>query len=427
MANARVTRTYVEYVGSTDSARVRVTRTYVEVVRATGLPQPPVDCGDGPLNNGCILNDDTPLNCPNVCVPVPPVTARPFPTGVRLGCGDYRVFIQTVGGTEILAELVWQNLTFSRRLDEMSDATVDLAAEQDAECLAHLRNINPFYHELSIYRDGTEIWVGPITEPSYTYEGARIAARDLFQWFERRLLPVDRTFSGTDLTVIAQTYADDALDQDPSPNITIVASLSGIPGYRSVLAALKRRAADEIRELARTGLDFTAIGRTIHFGGEEIGTPELPQLTEDVLEIAEARLAGLSMANDIYVLGSSGGGVGSPTVGHDGGFATPLIQQTYSEPSIQDVSSADRAATTRLDLLRDPPFYITGRLLEDAPIAFSHLIPGARVHVGQQVGFRRISVDMRLLTVDVSVEARDDGVTDDIRISLEPRGTVITQ
>lgn len=374
------------------------------------------------------LDDATVLEAPiTVLFCYPDSTAIPDVVGPgvkRLGCGDYRVFLQRVGGTEILAELHWSTLRFSRRLDDMSDATVEIGTEQDEECIAHLGAIDPFTYEIAIWRDGVESWVGPVQDPTYNYDGAIIPARDLFWWFERRLLLTDRTYVATDLAEIAQQYVADALAQDPTPNISITATLTGVLGTRVVTSTLYRRAADELRELARTGLDFTAIARTIRFGGEEIPAHPLVTLTSDIFEVAPARLAGEALANDVYVLGSSGAGVSSPTVGHYGGYDIPLVQQVYSEPAILDVSSADHAAQTRWDLLRSPPYYITGRLLENAPIAFDDLIPGARVRVAQQVGFRRIVEDMRLLTVDVDAGATEDGVTEHVRLSLEPLGSV---
>jgi len=344
-------------------------------------------------------------------------------TGKRLGCGDYRVFLQAVGGTPVLAELGHSSVAFSRRLDEFSESRIELSSEQDVECLAHLGDVSPWNHELSIWRDEDEAWVGPITEPLFSYEGMTLTARDLFAWFERRIFIEDQLYVSTDLASIAQGYADAALSQDPTPNIMVSTSPTGILGTRSIFATLHRRVADELRELSRTGLDFTAIARELRFGGSEIGTPSIGTLTADIFEVTDARLAGLSMANHVFVLGSSGGGVNSPTVGEAGGITVPLLQQVYTESSILDVSSANVAALTRLDLLGEPPLFVSGTLLEDAPIPFTELVPGALLQFQQQVGFRFFDVPMRLLSVDVSASASDSGVSEAVTLTLEPIGT----
>lgn len=346
------------------------------------------------------------------------------PTGRRIGCGDYRVFIQTTGGSDVLAELAWSTLTLGRRLDEMSQASVSGGTEQDAECIATLGTLEPFGAELSIWRDGFEEWVGPIVRVSHSYAGIRLEARDLFQWFERRILPFDRSFIQTDVAQIAAQYVDDALYGDASPNISVAISNTGVLADRAVVATLRRRAADELRELSRTGLDFTAVARTIRFGGEEIPTVALVTLTEDTFEVADASYDGLEMGNHIFVQGASTGSANTPIEGEAGGQFVPLIQQVYSEPSILDANSADQAATTRLDLLRSAPLLITGRLLEDAPVPFRDVVPGARVDLRQQIGFAQIIADMRLLAMEVSASASDSGVSEIIRLTLEPIGTI---
>lgn len=346
-----------------------------------------------------------------------------LPRGARLGCGSHQVYLTNLGGTQRLAPLGFSSLSYGRRLDEMTAARIDLTVAQDASCLPYLSILEPFTHEISIYRDDVEVWAGPITEPIFRYDSATLDARDIFQYFERRILPFTRTFVAQDLALIATRYIEDALSIDTSPNISISTAPCGVIGTRAVADFEYRRAADEIRELARTGLDFTALARTIRFGGATIATNPLPTLTESIFEVAEVRLAGLQMANDVFVFGSSTVGVTTPTVGRAGGFDLPVIQQTYQEPSILDVLSADDAARTRLDFLRTAPVYISGRLDEDAPVAFSSLVPGAVAPVRQQVGFRSVNTTGRLMEVAVSVTKSESGEEENVRLTIEPIGT----
>lgn len=340
-----------------------------------------------------------------------------------LGCGSYKLFLRDAGGGNELAQLDFSGLSYSRLLDEMSDARVLNATPHDERCIPYLNDIRPFYHELSIWRETSEVWVGPITEVAYTYSGLTIAARDLFQWFERRLLPFDRAFVQTDLSTIAAQYVQDALSTDPSPNISTDVGPCGVMGDRVVFTLNFRRAADEIRELSRTGLDFTVIGRQIRFGGAEVPALSLPVLTSDIFETTEARLAGLQMANRVVVIGRSEGGVATPTVGIAGGEKRPLVEQTYSEATILDVTSATAAALSRIQLLSDPPVSITGKMLEVAPIDFSRLIPGAQSVFKQQVGYRFFDIPIRLHSVNVDVGIAESGHTEDIVCKLQPVGT----
>lgn len=344
--------------------------------------------------------------------------------GKILGCGIPSVYITTVGGGTRLAEVKAKNVTWGRSLDEISQARVVAAAGQDAECTAVLNELDGFRYEMNVYRDATEEWVGPVTEPSYTRDETTIEARDLFQWFERRILPVDRSFVDTDLSIIAAQYMVDALAIDESPNISFTVNPCGVMGTRQVLGITYRRCADEVRELARGGFDFTAVGRRILCGGKEVSSPRLPTLTEDVFEIQNFRKAGLQMANDVYVLGAVPSGVQTPLVGHAGGPPDfPVVQITVQEPSILDIPSANAAAETRLEFWRSAPEYITGRFYETVPVGIEDLVPGVITRIRQQVGFRYVDADYRLMQMQVSVDVGNDGVKETVGAVWQPLGS----
>jgi hypothetical protein len=321
---------------------------------------------------------------------------------------------------------VFSSLQYGRRLDDITSATVTVGAPglSDEACCECLSMFNPWQHEVVIFRDGALVWAGPITEPVFERNKVTIVARDLFEWFERRVLRRDHT--GTkDLATFFSEYAQDALDQDNSMNITISPSPTGIVGTREVLAALYRRAADELRELARTGLDFTAVGRNIRCGGEEVPTPPLIALTEDIFDEAKLTLAGLSMGTDMIVLGGNGSATNTPFAAEVGGLddRLGLVTLTFNEPGILDNQSALAAARTRHDMFKYPPPYLTGRILGRAPIRFGDLIPGVRMDWNGDIGCRDTSGSFRLLAIDVTVDASTGGVTERIVPTLVPLGT----
>lgn len=344
--------------------------------------------------------------------------------GKRLGCGVHQVFLTSVGGSGRSDQLEWTNLNYGRKLDEKSEGRVVAGVGQSAACLTTLQSLEPFSNEIVIHRDSAAVWSGPVETPVFTYDDVSIPARDVMQWLDRRWLAQTHGYVDVDLSLIAAYYIDDALSQDSSPNIEVSSSLSGILGTRSVVPTQFRRAADEIRELARTGLDWTVINRRIMLFGVEMTGRSFPILTSDIFEIENASPNGLQKANDIAVIGSGTSGVSLGPVGRAGGADIPLIQQSYSEPTILDQNSATVAAESRYAFTRTAPLYITGRLLESAPVDFDDLIPGIRVPVQQQVGVRYINDTFRLSAVDVSAEHRDDGYTEAVRLTLTPLGAV---
>lgn len=347
-------------------------------------------------------------------------------TGRLLGCGVPSVYITDVGGGQPLAKLDVTSVTWGRVLDEVSNARVHVSVQQeDPRCSALLGKLEPWEYELLIHRDADEVWAGPVMEPTYTWNDMTITARDLVQWFERRILPRDRAFTDVDLGTIAARYLADALEIDDSPNISFSVGLSGVTGTRSVLGINKRRAADELRELARGALDFTTVGRTIRFGGKELDVPRLPLLTERSFEITQVRKAGLQMGNHWFVFGTTPSGVTTPLVGEAGGPPnTPIVQQVVNEPSVKDLNSATAAAETRYDLFRTAPEMITGRFLETAPVDINDLVPGSVAEIRQQVGFKRIDGEYRLLSIEDSWNATENGIVETVNGIFEPLGSV---
>lgn len=344
----------------------------------------------------------------------------------QLGQEVPHVFIGPRGGGAFIVELPWSSVAFSRRLDDMSDGSVSVAAEGLAsdDCCAALNDLKAWQHELVIWRDDLSQWLGPVTDPVYESEGVSIPARDLFEWFERRLLPYDRTFDNLELSTIFNQYVTDALAHDTSPNITVAATPTGITGDRKILASERRRAADELRELSRTGLDFTFVGRTLHVGGVEIPASALAILTSETVNAPKLTERGSITASEVTVLGATVGT--AQIIGTAGGVGadTGLVQLVFTEESIRDNASAQSAAQTRLDLLGTPPKYLECSLVPESPISLADLIPGARVDVAMNVGCKEVIGAFRLLGVDCSWTADDSGISQDIKVTLEPTGTV---
>src|ERR1700755_3341416 len=61
------------------------------------------------------------------------------------------------GGQEV-TELDFTQLTWERKLNGISEATVQLTAG----CCGRLGDVWPWLHELAISRDGEEVWCGPV-------------------------------------------------------------------------------------------------------------------------------------------------------------------------------------------------------------------------------------------------------------------------
>ncbi len=350
----------------------------------------------------------------------------------RFGCGVHRVFLapRGEGGTSVLAELPWTQLTYGRKLDDMSAASVTLAES----CVPQPE---PFAHEVVVYRDNRVVWVGPVTEPvdGVNEEGVddfQIPARDLFQWFERRWIPASARrlrgealqFSLEDLAFMFRLIAEEALEDDPSPNIQFAVSPTGVTGTRSYAAGAFTRSADAMRELSRTAVDWTMRGRTMICGGREVPAVANFVLTGNTVVNPRRRRIGLNAASEVAVIGGSSPTGGAPyaAIATDPGSIMGLVQQVIQEADIADPYSVRAAARTHLAFAKAAPFELSCQLSPELAVGFDDLIPGTVVPVHMDLVWARIHEPMRLQTVDVSARAEDN--TETITVTLTQVGSV---
>jgi hypothetical protein len=325
-----------------------------------------------------------------------------------LGCEEWRVYIAERGGGKLLAELPYDSLTVGRVLGDISSASVSILADLDSACAPLLADVEPWQHEIVCFRNGDEAWAGPLTEPVWEPLTLTLPARDLFSWFERRDLPIDRSFTTTDLTDIFGVYLADAYGLEPTPNITFVRNGdSGVQGARSVTTVSSTRTADALRELSRSGVNFTMVGRILIYGGDPIPPEPVFVLRDECVENAKVRKAGLNTANRVTVKGGTPTGTTTQVTSTAGNpdARLGLLQLTVTESTILDPGSAMGAAANRLRFLDPSPRYLDCDLLENTPIRFSDLRPGIRVDAALTVGFRTEVGPYRLSAVSVSVSA----------------------
>lgn len=326
------------------------------------------------------------------------------------------------GGGRI-QEFMYDTGSWSRQLDDMGSGNVSVGAQGLASpgCQAAIERLAAWEHELSIWRDEEEIWVGPVTEPIEHEEFLfKAPARDMFQWFERRTIDVDLMFTGIDVGVIFRSVAAAALAPDNGMGIVLNVNTTGVLASREYPAGRQVIAADALRELARTGIDFTAIGRTIT-GGAEIFTPDLPTLTTDMLISPKLTERGLGYASKVSIVGGGGTLPNTAIIGMAGGVdpTRGLVKRTFSETSILDQGSADAAAASHLALLSSPLLELSGTLARDTPVSLASLVPGARWPVAVRVGARTVEQTMRLRTVTGTF----DPLGDAIAVVLGPLGS----
>ncbi|MFF3665477.1 hypothetical protein [Microtetraspora malaysiensis] len=337
-----------------------------------------------------------------------------------LGCaGEYTVEIRDRAGAVAYGTVEPSAVEWSRLLDDTSDATVHVPYS-GPECCDLLNRTRTWCNSVSIFRDDELVWMGPITGLTYKHDETIITARDVTQWLVRRVIKTTLDFTGSkaaDLAKIGEALVRHGYEQDDPgvlPYLHVVSS--GIVGERKYDPD-SGYVFDQLKELARTGVDWTAIGQRIIIAGE-MPIARLPGLTDEHF-VGELTVVedGLAAATAATVLGK---GV---TAYAGGAGACGLLEVLVSEQEIMDVASARAEAEAIVAAGSPSPIYLDvpddAQLDPDTPAAINDLVPGVLVPVASEETCRKVAAELRLQRVRVSF-TEDAG--EQVRVTLAPTG-----
>lgn len=400
---ARATRQTVEIMRANVPADVFVTRQVVEVMALLPVPTPPV--------------------------PIVKVLELPACPPGTLGNGsDTRVVLMTRGGGKVLAELTPNDGHFTRVLDDTSilEMTGTIGGKLEVPCCDDYAELHAWATEILVIRDERDAWCGPVTDINWSYGNVEIEAADLSVWWDVRRLP-NLSLVNLDLADIFVAYHQAAMARDTSPNFNLVASPTGVIGSRSVLATDEAYARDRLDELATSAVDWTAYGRAVLVGGQEIPADPGITLTDEHFDVPPSvHERGNEQANYVVVRGANG----IVGIAYDQTYIDfyGLLERSFDEPTIQDQASANAAAMGRLLYLREPTYLepaAKSTLKPSAPVTLPQLIPGVRVRLESTSTCRKITQDFRLFSVDATL--RDGRVSPTFQplgdTGVDPAGT----
>lgn len=322
----------------------------------------------------------------------------------------YRVIVRDRRGPEIM-ELDFLQLDWDRRLDEVSEAVVQL--KPSAACCGRMSEIEPWRHELSISRDSVEQWVGPIrVQPSCT-SGLVLKATDVLGWTERRVIHEDHDWSNVDIGAVqaaVELIRDGYAPDDPNVLKYLTQFGTGVLGGR-VYTANSQYVIDALKALAQGSIDFTTIGRRIVImpAGYELGrTPMLTcdHFADDLCTTVDGdAYASRAVVTGVAVTGTAGGV--DPYYG--------LVEVLKDDQAIGRQSTADGAAAGLLNGKQRVPVVIQSPaggsgFAPDAPLCLDQLVPGITVPVSINCTCRTATQDMRLTQLKVSVTAEGETI-----------------
>lgn len=363
-----------------------------------------------------------------------------------LGGGEYEVYFKSRGGEYFTCRarnLI--GLSWSRRLNEISEASVTIALNgTDPECCACIGSIDPWKHELAIFRNGVEVWVGPVVSGSINLETqvAKFEAKDLSVWFDKRWIELrdnDTEFEEAKISDVYKWLMLHAYARQPW-NMTWDIPDTEIPIDRIYTCAEPderwsgsfQSVGNELRDLAKSGIDFTVIRR--HYQGGNIAeSTEVQQILTDEhwATLPSIQIAGNTMATEFGVGGGNGGYFGwyDDQIWIERGGAEAeeygLLQMFSSAPELdeEETTSLPNAIAQQAYAMRElkkAPFVFIkgGSLSPKAPLAVDALVPGSVYRILLTQTCRTIESDYRLYAVQADLSASGETIS----LELTPLG-----
>lgn len=333
---------------------------------------------------------------------------------MAVGCGTHTAQILDRDGAVVADAHVLIQVEWTRVLDDSSTAT--LVIQPDGDCCAQLAQIRSWRHSVAIWRDGQPVWHGPILQAEWQAGRVEITAGDILAWLDRRVPHETIDFAATDLTDIAEwLIADGYRPDDPGHRVEVVAP-SRVRGDRQYTQD-DGQTGDHLRDLADTGLDYTAVGSTILLLPED-HTASVGSLTDEDLP------AGLVVAEDGAALATRWVVHGADGVRGEAGGRHPyygLLERSVEETSILDEASAMAAARSRLRGSLPVPVWLDSEqvtLSPDAAVDVPSLVPGWCLDVATTATCRTLAQRMKITGLKVTETATGESV----QVHLAPTG-----
>jgi hypothetical protein len=381
----------------------------------------------------------------------------------RLGCAStYTALVwywdRTLDKLRYYTELTGiTSLSWERVLDDFSEARIRFRPRQGDDCCGKLRPIIddqgrvlepglwPWAMELAIYRDGELVWMGPIfsidetVQPDESTDFIQVTARDFLAWLDRRTIHNDifLTDRSYDLAEIAERIVRDAFEpDDPGVLAHLQVSMTGRTSKHSI-RHWENRSSEELREVARGGLDFTSVGRAIIIGSPT-RDPAMPTTTlraKDFQSGIEIRVVGAEAATAGVAVGGVPEGADPdvpPQKQYYGGLDPffGLIESWSTAEGTHDDDFLLWIAKQRVAEGNPPPHTLSvpadSSLDPEAPVSIHELVPSRYFTLLISGTCRRLAQYMRLSHLRVVWEAGEPekvGVTFIPQNVLDPEAT----
>lgn len=337
---------------------------------------------------------------------------------MTVGCASHSYSITDRDGGTVTASGVLTSVEYNRVLDDVSTAQVTIGVSGPG-CCTELGNIRSWRHWLNIYRDDSFMWSGPITTVDWSWDTVTVSAVDIIGILDRRVPHQNLTFTETDLTEIArQLIGDGFAPDDPGHDVTVIGP-AGVLGGRQYSKDIGQTA-DHLRDLADTGLDFTAVGANIVLLPEDHCAVVGRLSDEDLPEGVTVSEDGTALATRWIVAGSDDSGALGTAGGVDDYYG--LLERYVEQTSITDQASADAAAAAKLRASLPAPVFIDTQNITLSPTAnveVLSLVPGWCLDITTSSTCREITQRLKITGLQISEDGGDGDTPGQERILVQ--------
>lgn len=318
-----------------------------------------------------------------------------------VGCASHSYTITDRDGGLVNASGTLTDVEYTRLLNDASTATVTVGVS-GPDCCAELGNVRSWRHQLNIYRNDAFMWSGYITNVDWDRDKVVVDATDLVGLLDRRVPHQDFTFTDTDITEIARRLVEDGLaPDDPGHTVTIIGE-AGVDGGRTYAENIGQTA-DHLRDLADTGLDFTAVGNNLVILPDDFCDVVGRLADEDFPAGLTVSEDGASLATRYIVAGSDDSGAVGVAGGTNAYYG--LLEVYAEQTSITDQTSATAAATAALKAALSVPVFMETNNITLSPTAnveVVSLVPGWCVTVTSDATCRTVTQTLKITGLKVS-------------------------
>jgi|SRR5688572_2386176 len=335
-----------------------------------------------------------------------------------VGCPTHSYAVTDRDGGIVTADGVLTEVSWTRVLDDVSTARVVIGSSGPG-CCASLDGIRPWRHTLLIHRGDGLVWSGPVVNVDWLWDRVIVDAVDIIGLLDRRVPHQDFTFTGTDLSEIARQLIEDGFAPDDPGHTVTVLGPSGVTGGREYTENVGQTA-DHLRDLAETGIDFTAVGNNIVILPEDMCDVVGRLADEDLPEGVTVSEDGTVLATRWIVAGSEASGA----VGTAGGTHEyyGLLERYLEQSSITDQASADDAAQAKLRSSLPSTLVVDTQNITLSPTAdvdVAELVPGWCLDITSDRTCRTVTQRLKITGVSVSEDGGDGDTPGQERVQVQ--------